>query len=119
MTEQKCLDTALQVTHRVAQDRAVVSVSGPLKFPDAVNLSAVIKQVIEEHPPVALLDLTSLDGVDATGVAVLVGIGGDLKTAGIQVRIIASDPRIRHRLPYTLGLRRIFPTVEDAIENRG
>jgi hypothetical protein len=53
--------------------------------------------------------------VAATGIAVLVGIGGDLKNAGIQVRVIAADARIPHRLPYTLGLRKIFPSLEDAL----
>jgi len=117
MKNQQILAPGLQVRQRVGKDRAIISVGGPLKFPDAVHLTAAIKQVIKQHPPVVLLDLTHLEGVDATGVAVLVGIGGDLKTAGIQARIIASDPLIRHRLPYTLGLRRVFTSVEDAIEN--
>jgi anti-anti-sigma factor len=116
--EQTPAGSALSILHSISPERSVVSVAGPLTFPDAVRLSGVVRQILEQHPPVALLDLTALDSVDATGVAVLVGIGDDLKTAGIQVRVVAADPRIRHRLPYTLGLRRIFASVEDAIENR-
>lgn len=35
-----------------------------------------------------------------------VRIGGDLEAAGMEVRVVAADPRIRHRLPYTLRLRK-------------
>jgi anti-anti-sigma factor len=105
----------LCVEHHLQDASATVRISGPLDFPDAVAVSKIMKHVIEQRPPVVLLDLTNIETVDATGVAVLVGIGGDLKEAGIQVRVIASDPRIRHRLPYTLGLRKVFPTLEDAL----
>ncbi len=105
----------LQVAHHLRATSATVRISGPLEFPDAVAVSGVIRHVIEQQPPVVLLDLTGIERVDATGVAVLVGIGGDLKAARIQVRVVAADPRIRHRLPYTLGLRKVFPTVEAAL----
>jgi anti-anti-sigma factor len=105
----------LHVEHHMSDASAMVRISGPLDFPDAVAVTGVLKHVIEQQPTVVLLDLTDLETVDDTGVAVLVGIGGDLKSAGIQVRVIAADPRIRHRLPYTLGLRKIFPTVRDAM----
>lgn len=115
MDDTKTFAGGLQVAHHVSEDSATVQIGGPLTFPDAVVVSGVIKHVIEQKPPVVLLDLTDMQGVDSTGIAVLVGIGGDLKDAEIQVRVIAADPRIRHRLPYTLGLRKIFPTVEEAL----
>jgi anti-anti-sigma factor len=104
-----------QVSYQVSDTYATVRIGGPLVFPGAVAVSRAVKQVIEQQPPLVLLDLTGIENVDATGVAVLVGVGGDLKSAGIQVRVIAADPRIRHRLPYTLGLRKVFPTIEDAL----
>jgi anti-anti-sigma factor len=106
----------LQLAHHMHDTSAIVRISGPLVFPEAVSVSEGMKLVIEQQPPVVLLDLTDIERVDATGVAVLVAIGGDLKDAGIQVRVVAADPRIRHRLPYTLGLRKVFPTVEEAME---
>ena len=115
MDESQSFPGGLQISHQVSDTSATVRIGGPLTFPDAVAVTGVLKNVIETQPPLVLLDLTDIETVDATGIAVLVGAGGDLKSAGIQVRVIAADPRIRHRLPYTLGLRKVFPTVEDAL----
>lgn len=115
MDDTKTFPGGLQVEHHVSETSATVQIGGPLTFPDAVAVSGVVRHIIEQQPPLVLLDLTDMQTVDATGVAVLIGIGGDLKHADIQVRVIAADPRIRHRLPYTLGLRGIFPTVEAAL----
>jgi anti-anti-sigma factor len=115
MHDSQTLSGGLEVAHDVSDTSAIVRISGPLIFPDAVAVSGVVQHVIEQRPPLVLLDLTDMQGVDATGIAVLVGIGGDLKNAGILVRVIAADPRIRHRLPYTLGLRKIFSTPEEAL----
>ena len=117
MDDTKTFAGGLQVEHHVSDDAATVQIRGPLIFPEAVAVSRVIKHVIELHPSVVLLNLTDMHKVDATGIAVLVGVGGDLKTANIQVRVVAADPGIRHRLPYTLGLRKIFPTVEEALRH--
>lgn len=105
----------LRVEHHVSDASATLRIEGPLTFPGAVDVFRVIRHVIEQQPPFVILDLTNMRDVDATGVAVLVGIGGDLKSAGIQVRVVVADPHIRHRLPYTLGLRKVFPTIEDSL----
>lgn len=115
MDDTQVFNSGLEVERHLSNDAAMVRICGTLTFPDAVGATEVMKHVIEQHPPVVLLDLTDLTTVDATGLAVLVGMGGDLKNAGIQVRVVASDPRLRHRLPYTLGLRNVFPTVEEAL----
>jgi anti-anti-sigma factor len=115
MDDNKTFPGGLQVEHHVSDSSATVQIGGPLTFPEAVAVTGVIKHVIEQQPSLVLLDLTGMQNVDATGIAVLVGIGGDLKNADIQVRVIAADPGIRHRLPYTLGLRKIFPTLEEAL----
>ena len=118
MRDSQTFDTGLQITHETFDESAIVHVSGPLQFPDAVALSRHMNRVIERRPPVVLFDLTHMTEVDSTGVAVLVGVGGDLKQAGIQVRVVASDPRIRHRLPYTLGLRKVFPSLTEALRDQ-
>lgn len=116
MGKVKIFDSGLRVTHRVQKESAIVHVSGPLTFPDAVGLTGVIKSLIAEQIPLLLLDLTDIAEVDGTGLAVLIGVGGDLKNAAAQVRVIAPDPRLRHRLPYTLGLRKVFTSVDEALQ---
>jgi anti-anti-sigma factor len=118
MDDLKTFPGGLQVEHHVSGTSATVLIGGPLTFPDAVAVVGVIKHIIEQQPSLVLLDLTHMQKVDGTGVAVLVGIGGDLKDADIQVRVVAADPRIRHRLPYTLGLRKVFATADDALRYR-
>lgn len=105
----------LVVLDAVHDDIAFVQVDGPLTFPDAVTLSGVVRSLLAQPSQLLLLDLTGVGKIDATGVAVLVGVGGDLKDAGKEVRIIVSDPRVRQRLPYTLGLRKVFTSVDEAI----
>lgn len=118
MDDSKTFPRGLQVEHHVSENSATVQIGGPLTFPEAVAVSGVVKHIIEQRPRVVLLDLTDMQEVDATGIAVLVGIGGDLENADIEVRIIAADPRIRHRLPYILGLRKTFATVEEALRHQ-
>ena len=115
MHDTKTFPGGLHVEHHVTEDSAIVQIGGPLTFPDAVAVSGVVRHVIELQPSLVLLDITAMQRVDSTGVAVLVSIGISLKEAGIQVRVVAADPRIQHRLPYTLGLRKVFPTVEEAL----
>jgi len=115
MHDTKTFAGGLQVEHHVSESSAIVQIGGPLTFPDAVAVSGVVNHVIELQPSLVLLDLTEMQNVDSTGVAVLVAIGISLKNADIQVRVVAADPRIQHRLPYTLGLRKVFPTVEEAL----
>jgi anti-anti-sigma regulatory factor len=66
-----------------------------------------------------VLDLSQLTDVDHTGTAVLVAAGRDLKTTGSQVRVVTADRSILGRLPYTLGLRRTFGSLAEALSFRG
>lgn len=114
MRSSQTFPGGLHVEHRMHPTSATVRIGGCLKFPDAVAVAGVVRHVIEQRPPVVILDLTDVESVDGTGVAVLVGLGGDLKHSGIQVRVVTADLRIRRRLPYTLGLRKVFRTVDEA-----
>lgn len=116
MDETQVSDSGLVITREITDEWAIVHVSGPLEFPDAVALTHVIKDLIEWSPQVLLLDLIEVGKIDATGVGVLVGVGGDLKDSGKQVRVIVADPRFRHSLPFTLGLCKIFTSVQEAKE---
>lgn len=96
----------------------VVGVSGALKFPAAVQLTHAVERLVAEGvTAVTVLDLTALDdGIDHTGVAVLVAAARDLKAAGSQVRVVTANRAILAQLPYTLGLRRLFRTRGEALD---
>ncbi len=108
----------LRIEEGRVQGALVVSVSGALKFPAAVQLTHAVEQLITEGVgAVTVLDLTALDnGTDHTGIAVLVAAARDLKAAGSQVRVVTADRAILARLPYTLGLRRLFRSRADALD---
>lgn len=105
---------------RIEADRVegalVVSVSGSLTFPAAVQLTRTVAHLIGQGVvAVTVLDLAALDDADHTGVAVLVAAARDLKAAGSQVRVVTADRAILARLPYTLGLRRVFSSRAEAL----
>lgn len=106
----------LDIAFGLTDGAMVVRVCGALRFPAAVQLTTATKAHFEHGvTEVTVLDLSALDDMDHTGVAVLVAVARDLKAAGSQVRIVAANRAITARLPYTLGLRRIFATTEDAL----
>jgi anti-anti-sigma factor len=98
------------------ESATIVRVSGALRFPAAVQLTRAAKDLFEQGvSEVTVLDLSDLDDMDHTGIAVLVGVGRDLKAEGSQVRIVTADRALLARLPYTLGLRRLCASTAKAL----
>lgn len=110
--------TVLRIEDRRVEGALVVSVSGALRFPSAVQLTHAVERLIGQGVgAVTVLDLTALDdGLDHTGIAVLVAAARDLKAAGSQVRVVTADRAVLARLPYTLGLRRLFVSRGEALD---
>ncbi len=93
--------------------------SGALLFPAAVELTHAVESLLEQAvTDVTVLDLRDLCEIDHTGIAVLVAVGRDLKAAGSQVRVVTADRALLGRLPYTLGLRRTFGSLSEALSFR-
>lgn len=109
----------LHIEHDRAEGALIVRVSGDLRFPAAVELTRAVEALLGQGlTEVTVLDLSELTGVDHTGIAVLVAVGRDLKGAGSQVRVVTADRLILGRLPYTLGLRRTFGSLAEALSFR-
>ncbi len=51
MDDVKTFPGGLRVEHHVSDNSAIVTIGGPLDFPDAVAVSGVIKHIIEFGPP--------------------------------------------------------------------
>jgi len=110
----------LHIEHDRTEDALIVRVSGALRFPAAVELTRSVESLLDQGATeVTVLDLSQLTDVDHTGIAVLVAVGRDLKAAGSQVRVATADRSILGRLPYTLGLRRTFGSLAEALSFRG
>ena len=113
-------DDATPAGLRVENDRVegalIVRVSGALRYPGAVELTHAIEALLEHAvSDVTVLDLSDLTEIDHTGIAMLVAVGRDLKAAGSQVRVVSADRAFLGRLPYTLGLRRTFGSLHEAL----
>jgi anti-anti-sigma factor len=112
--------TGLHIEQHWAEGALIVRVSGVLRFPEAVELTCAVESVLDQGvTEVTVLDLGHLDEVDHTGIAVLVAVGRDLKAAGSQVRVVTADRTLLGRLPYTLGLRRTFGSLPEALSFQG
>ena len=118
--DQNAASAGLQIEHDRAEGALIVRVSGALRFPAAVELTRAVESLLDQGVPgVTVLDLGDLDEVDHTGIAVLVAVGRDLKAAASQVRVVTADRALLGRLPYTLGLRRTFGSLPEALSFQG
>ena len=119
-SDQNVASAGLHIEHDRAEGALIVRVSGALRFPAAVELTRAVESLLGQGvTEVTVLDLSQLTDVDHTGIAVLVAVGRDLKAAGSQVRVVTADRSILGRLPYTLGLRRTFGSLAEALSFRG
>lgn len=119
-SDQNVASAGLHIEHDRAEGALIVRVSGALRFPAAVQLTRAVESLLDQGvSEVTVLDLSQLTDVDHTGIAVLVAVGRDLKAAGSQVRVATADRSILGRLPYTLGLRRTFGNLTEALSFRG
>ena len=116
VNDQDAVSAGPHIDHDLAAGALIVRVSGALRFPAAVELTRAVKSLLDQGATeVTVLDLADLDEIDHTGVAVLVAVGRDLKAAGSQVRVVTAGRALLGQLPYTLGLRRTFGSLAEAL----
>jgi anti-anti-sigma factor len=119
-SQDKAASAGLHIEHDRAEGALIVRVSGALRFPAAVELIRAVEPLLDHGvAEVTVLDLGDLDEVDHTGIAVLVAVGRDFKASGSQVRVVTADRALLGRLPYTLGLRRTFGSLPEALSFQG
>jgi MFS superfamily sulfate permease-like transporter len=119
-SDQNTASTGLHIDHHRAPGAVIVRVSGALRFPAAVKLTHAVESLLDQGvTQVTVLDLGEVAEADHTGIAVVVAVGRDLKAAGSQVRVVTADGALLGRLPYTLGLRRTFASLPEALSFQG
>ncbi len=102
------------------QGHAVVSVSGRLTLGREVEQleSAVAEQLANGRKKV-VIDLSTLDYADSSGIGTMVSCLTQVKQAGGELRLAGVNPRLLKMFKMTGvdALVPIFPTVADAAAN--
>ena len=84
--EAKQLDTGV----------GVITISGRLALGgETERLDAAIKGMLQKDVKTFVLDITSLDYVDSSGIGMLVSCLTNAKKAGGDLKLVGANPRIR------------------------
>jgi len=107
----------MPIQTRMEQGHAVVSVSGRLTLGREVEQleSAVAEQLANGRKKV-VIDLSTLDYADSSGIGTMVSCLTQVKQAGGELRLAGVNPRLLKMFKMTGvdALIEIFPTVADA-----
>lgn len=103
-----------------APDVCLLGFSGKLLMgKESRQVEGKISELLEAGMKKIIFDLSRLDGIDSTGVGIIVMCGGKVRKAGGEVRIAGPEGLVKDALVMTHidRLVRIFPTVDEASQN--
>ena len=96
---------------------AVVTITGRLAMGgETERLDAAVKILLQKDQKKFVLDITTLDYVDSSGIGMLVSCLTNVKKAGGELKLAGANPRIRRIFAMT-GVDTIMPmfdTLADA-----
>jgi anti-sigma B factor antagonist len=105
--DAKQLDTGL----------AVVTITGRLALgSETERLDAAVKGLLQQDQKRFILDITTLESVDSSGIGMLVSCLTNVKSAGGELKVAGANPRIRRIFAMT-GVDTMMPmfdTLDDA-----
>ena len=91
---------------------AVVTISGRLAMGGEVErLDATVKSLLRNDQKKLVLDITTLDYVDSSGVGMLVSCLTNVKKAGGELKVAGANPRIRRIFSMT-GVDTMMPMFD-------
>jgi anti-sigma B factor antagonist len=96
---------------------AVITISGRLALGgETEKLEAAVGKLLAEGGKTVVLDITSLDYVDSSGVGMLVACLTKVRKAGGEFKVAGANPRIRRIFTMTgvEGMMSLFDTVSAA-----
>ena len=113
-------DPGLRVEPRLQDSAAVLSVTGDVDAANAHLLREAVLSVIDDGPPVVVVDLTEVGYIDSVGLGTLVI---SLKHATEQratLRLVVTSPKIEKILKITglLGIFEIYSDPQSAVSHR-
>jgi anti-anti-sigma factor len=96
---------------------AVVTITGRLAMgAETERLDATVKSLLQKDQKKFVLDITTLDYVDSSGIGMLVSCLTNVKKAGGELKLAGANPRIRRIFSMT-GVDTMMPmfdTLADA-----
>ena len=93
----------------------VLRVSGEIDMATSAGLKRHLVEIAREEPPVVVLDLTSVDFFDSSGLNAVVAGHRLMRHHGGEVRIVCSEPRVT-RVFEISGLTHVF-TLHDSVDD--
>jgi anti-sigma B factor antagonist len=81
---------------------AVITISGRLALGgETERLDAAVKGLLEKNVKKFVLDITTLDYADSSGIGMLVSCLTNVKKAGGELKLVGANPRIKRILNMT------------------
>ncbi|MEO8594162.1 MAG: STAS domain-containing protein [Candidatus Solibacter sp.] len=94
----------------------VITISGRLAMGgDTERLDAAVKGLLQRDKKKFVLDITTLDYVDSSGIGMLVSCLTNVKKAGGDLKLVGANPRIRRILAMT-GVESMMPMFNTLAE---
>jgi anti-sigma B factor antagonist len=91
---------------------AVVTIAGRLAMGgETERLDAAVKGLLQQDQKKFVLDITTLDYVDSSGLGMLVSCLTNVKKAGGELKLAGANPRIRRILAMT-GVDTMMPMFD-------
>jgi anti-anti-sigma factor len=91
---------------------AVVTIAGRLAMGgETERLDATVKGLLQQDQKRFVLDITTLDYVDSSGLGMLVSCLTNVKKAGGELKLAGANPRIRRILAMT-GVDTMMPMFD-------
>jgi anti-sigma B factor antagonist len=96
---------------------AVITISGRLALGgETERLDAAVKGLLEKNVKKFVLDITTLDYADSSGIGMLVSCLTNVKKAGGELKLVGANPRIKRILNMTGvdSILSIYDTLAEA-----
>jgi anti-anti-sigma factor len=96
---------------------AVITISGRLALGgETERLDAAVKGLLEKSVKKFVLDITTLDYADSSGIGMLVSCLTNVKKAGGELKLVGANPRIKRILNMTGvdSILSIYDTLAEA-----
>lgn len=104
------MDEVFDVSEQAADRYRLVCVTGEVDVATAPTLRDRLDEAIDHHPPLLVVDLSSVTFIDSMGLGVLIGASKRVDDTGAALRLVIAEPRILKLFEIT-GLLEIFTIV--------